>query len=116
MSYSIKHEGPRQFNVYFEIEPGEFELVERFKSNVSAKKFIDGKNEEKDRKKLLNNVPKDIQFLGDRTVRAWTKAQKSNSRKNAIRAMCLICVGGVSKEVSLCTAKDCPLWKYRLTG
>jgi len=31
----------------------------------------------------------------------------------AIRAKCLDCSGGSSKEVRLCPAEGCPLWPYR---
>lgn len=31
----------------------------------------------------------------------------------AIRAKCLDCTCGESKEVDLCPAEDCPLWDYR---
>jgi len=31
----------------------------------------------------------------------------------AIRAKCLDCSCGQYKEVSLCPAKNCPLWEYR---
>jgi len=31
----------------------------------------------------------------------------------AIRAKCLDCCGGISKEVSLCEISDCPLFPYR---
>ncbi len=50
------------------------------------------------------------------TRSAWLKATKTNSRKSAIRAMCLMCVGGSVKEVKDCTAPYCPLFKYRITG
>ena len=51
------------------------------------------------------------------TQNAFIKAQTTNSRKNAIRSMCLLCVGGSVKEVKDCTAQDtCPLWKFRITG
>ena len=32
----------------------------------------------------------------------------------SIRAKCLECCCGQKKEVKLCTAKDCPLYPYRL--
>jgi len=32
----------------------------------------------------------------------------------AIRAKCLDCCGGMYSEVTLCTAKQCPLWAFRL--
>ena len=36
-----------------------------------------------------------------------------NSPVTAIRAFCLDCTCGSSKEVELCTAPKCPLWRYR---
>ena len=41
--------------------------------------------------------------------RAW----KGKSRKAAIRAFCLYCMGYESAEVNRCTAPDCPLYEYR---
>ena len=50
------------------------------------------------------------------TRNAWKKAKAGNSRKCAIRAMCLMCVGGSGTEVKECTAGYCPLYKFRITG
>ena len=36
--------------------------------------------------------------------------------KDAIRAKCLDCVGNVPSEVRKCTATECPLWAFRMTG
>jgi len=49
---------------------------------------------------------------------AWWNAKKDypTSRKKAIRAMCLLCVGGSVKEVKLCSAPECPLYAFRVTG
>lgn len=42
-------------------------------------------------------------------VRAWT----GNSRKAAMRAFCLECMGFESAGVNGCTAPACPLYPYR---
>ncbi len=42
-------------------------------------------------------------------LRAWT----GKSRKAAIRAFCLECVGYQSAEVNRCTAPACALYPYR---
>lgn len=42
-------------------------------------------------------------------LRAWA----GKSRKAAIRAFCLECVGYESAEVNRCTAPACPLYPYR---
>jgi hypothetical protein len=34
-------------------------------------------------------------------------------RANAIKAMCMTCVGYDRKEITNCTGFRCPLWKYR---
>lgn len=34
-------------------------------------------------------------------------------RMNAIKAMCLECVGFDRSAITECTATDCPLWHYR---
>ena len=44
--------------------------------------------------------------------RAWAK----RSRKSAIRAFCLACVGYSPSEVTNCTAPACSLYEYRLKG
>ncbi len=42
-------------------------------------------------------------------LRAW----RGNSRKAALRAFCLECMGYESAEVNRCTARACPLYPYR---
>jgi hypothetical protein len=42
-------------------------------------------------------------------LRAWA----GKSRKAAMRAFCLECVGYESAEVNRCTAPACPLYPYR---
>ena len=37
----------------------------------------------------------------------------SGGRANAIKAMCLTCVGYDRSEITNCTGFACPLWKYR---
>ena len=46
-----------------------------------------------------------LSVFGDETIRSPIKA---------IRAKCLDCCVGQSKEVRLCTATDCPLWALRM--
>ena len=46
----------------------------------------------------------------------YRRAMTGKSRKAAIRAHCLMCVGWVAEEVVLCTAKTCPLHPYRLVS
>jgi len=36
------------------------------------------------------------------------------SPRGAIRAFCLHCMGWEREEITRCTAKGCPLWRYRL--
>lgn len=40
--------------------------------------------------------------------------EKATNRKNAIRAMCVECMGGMVYEVAKCTSKTCPLWQFRM--
>ena len=61
------------------------------------------------REKRLADVPVKYRKLYQR---AWS----GSSRKAAIRAQCLECVGWLPREVKLCTAPACPLYKYRLKG
>ena len=46
----------------------------------------------------------------------YKRAMSGKSRKAAIRLRCLDCVDYSPKEVENCTAKDCPLYAYRLRG
>ena len=43
----------------------------------------------------------------------YDRAIAGNSRKAAMVAFCLECVGWDKKEVTLCTAPACPLYPYR---
>lgn len=36
------------------------------------------------------------------------------SRQTAIRAFCVLCIGGSPKAVRMCVKVDCPLWLFRL--
>lgn len=61
--------------------------------------------------------PSTVKGYNSTTKSIWHKAMTTNSRKSAIRAMCLMCLGGSVKEVKDCTeGNKCPLWKFRLTG
>lgn len=40
-------------------------------------------------------------------------AQKQAPPRLAIKAKCLECVGWMRKEITECSAIDCPLWAYR---
>lgn len=42
-----------------------------------------------------------------------TKNRSLRSPLTEIRRHCLECVGGISKEVTLCTSKTCRLYPYR---
>ena len=41
------------------------------------------------------------------------RAFTGRSRKTAIKAMCLECVGFDRSAITGCTATACPLWKFR---
>lgn len=43
----------------------------------------------------------------------YERAMSGNSRKAAMRAFCLKCVGWERNEVALCTDTQCPLYPYR---
>jgi len=43
----------------------------------------------------------------------YKKAMGGRSRKMAIKAFCLECVGWCRSEVALCTDYNCPLYPYR---
>ena len=61
------------------------------------------------RKKHLTNVPRKYRGLYGR---AWRRS----SRKAAVRAKCLECVGWLPTEVEACTSPNCPLFRYRING
>ena len=58
------------------------------------------------RRKRLAQIPRKYRSV-------FTRAWAGNSRKAAIRAQCLECVGYQSAETDRCTAPACPLYPYR---
>ena len=58
------------------------------------------------RRKRLAQIPARQRSI---FLRAW----EGKSRKAAIRAFCLECMGYQSAEVNRCTAPACPLYSYR---
>lgn len=56
---------------------------------------------------MMRDVPKKYRGLYNK---------RNNSRKSAIRSMCLECTGYSEVDVRECCDKDCPLWKWRLYG
>ena len=46
----------------------------------------------------------------------YRRAMTGKSRKAAIRAHCLMCVGWQASEVAKCTAPSCPLYAYRMSS
>ncbi len=91
--------------------------AEKKATKKTAKKTVE-KVEKKTRgKKATKELHPFVAGFNTTTKSAWNKSQGTNSRKFAIRAMCLMCVGGSVKEVKECSAeKTCPLWKFRITG
>ncbi len=73
------------------------------------------KTKKKTTKKKVE-YPPTIAGYNPTTRVAWSRAMTTNSRKNAIRAMCLLCLGGSPSDVKTCTEKNCPLWKFRIKG
>jgi hypothetical protein len=61
------------------------------------------------REKRLSAVP-------PRYRRLYEAAWVGRSRKSAIRAFCLECVGWQPSEVRRCTARTCPLYEFRVAG
>jgi len=45
--------------------------------------------------------------------RTYKLAMSGKSRKAAIKAFCLECVGWEREEVRCCTSKNCPIFLYR---
>ncbi len=56
----------------------------------------------------------DVEAIPGQFRDVYGRAMTGESRKAAIRAHCLMCVGWNAAEVDKCTAPDCPLFKYRL--
>lgn len=46
----------------------------------------------------------------------YRRAMTGKSRKAAIRAHCLMCVGWFESEARSCTARNCPLYPYLTRG
>lgn len=51
-----------------------------------------------------------------RHVAAFRRAYEGRSRRAAIAAFCVECMGYAAREIPRCTALDCPLWPYRPGG
>jgi hypothetical protein len=58
----------------------------------------------------------DVDSIPKKYRQVYERAMTGRSQAAAIRAHCLMCVGWQREEVKLCTAPDCPLYLYRLTG
>lgn len=74
------------------------------------------KKKEKKNKPLVVVTPPMVDFMGETTKNMYEKSMSGNSRKYAIRAFCLMCMGGSAHEVRDCTCISCPLHKFRLKG
>ena len=61
------------------------------------------------REKRLGDVP--LKYRG-----LYRRAWEGQSRKSAIRAFCLECVGWSQTEAQACTARACPLFQFRERG
>ncbi len=68
-----------------------------------------GSSLEVKRRRKLADIPAKYRAM-------YRTAWKHKSRKKAIRAFCLECVGYMPSEVRLCTSPDCPLFEFRLEG
>lgn len=68
------------------------------------------------KKKKTVELPSIVEGYNTTTQNIWKRAKTSNSRKTAIRAMCLMCCGGSAKEVQHCSAEYCPLYAFRIKG
>jgi len=68
--------------------------------------------------KTKKEYPITVEHYNATTRNAWWNAKKEypKSRKKAIRAMCLLCLGGSVKDIKGCTSPDCPLYTFRITG
>ena len=56
----------------------------------------------------------DVDAIPEQFRDIYRRALTGESRKAAIRAHCLMCVGWNAAEVDKCTAADCPLFKCRM--
>jgi hypothetical protein len=65
----------------------------------------------KTREEYLSDIPKSYRGIARRAL-------AGKSRKAAIRAKCLECMGyeDASAGVRDCTSKNCPLYPYRMAG
>ncbi len=55
----------------------------------------------------------DVDAIPVRYREMYDRAVAGKSRRDAVRAHCMMCCGWQSKEVELCMAPDCPLFAYR---
>ena len=65
---------------------------------------------------LWSDVASRASDVPDHCRKLYRRAMTGKSRRAAIRAHCLMCVGYAPSEVRRCTATACPLYPYRLKG
>lgn len=91
--------------------------TEKTKRKAPVRKVKDKTEKVTKAKKKDTQYPGFVAGFNTTTKSVWLRAKNGNSRKSAIRAHCLMCVGGSVKEVKDCSAEEtCPLWKFRITG
>ena len=61
---------------------------------------------EERRERIISRAPINTRPL-------YMRAYAGKSRKNAIKAFCMECLGYSSKDVRTCTAPTCPLYEVR---
>ncbi len=59
-------------------------------------------------------IHREIELKNLNEIQAIIQANSELTPIEAIRAKCLDCTCGSSKEVRLCQVPKCPLWPYRL--
>lgn len=67
-----------------------------------------------DRKRAIRL--QDVSQYAPRHVAVFRRAYEGRSRRAAVHALCVECMGYDAREVPRCSAPDCPLWPYRPGG
>ncbi len=88
---------------------------------MSTQASIDQDYQSESASETLNVAPADLEAarrkrlaqIPPRQCSIFLRAWGGKSRKTAIRAFCLNCVGYESAEVNRCTAPACPLYEFR---
>ena len=64
----------------------------------------------------IDRITEEVEYLPVWARSMYLNGISGKSRKSAIRAHCVQCVGGQRDEIQCCTSYECALYAYRMRG